>query len=305
MNILKIKLKTFLAMNNIAKVIAFMIIYPLFKIKYNLLRKDFPKVLDSTSSLEVLLNSKKSFSRFGDGEFNLIVGKGIGFQQANGRLGKALKNVLTGNNENCMIGLPNVFDGMRQMRFDAKCFWLHKVVSNWKYWKNLIPPKTYLDTQVSRFFMDSNDISQSLKIFNMWKVLWENQNIVMVEGESSKIGVGNDLFNNAKCVKRIICPSQNAFEKYDEILNEVNKVDKDQLILIALGPTASVLAFDLSKRGYRAIDIGHLDLEYGWMMKGKHRKSAIKGKAVNELSIFDVEDIADDKYLSEIVCRIE
>lgn len=32
------------------------------------------------------------------------------------------------------------------------------------------------------------------------------------------MGVGKDLYENAKSVKRIICPTNNAFDKYDEIL---------------------------------------------------------------------------------------
>ena len=38
-------------------------------------------------------------------------------------------------------------------------------------------------------------------------------------------------------------------------------------MLLALGPTATVLAYDLSKLGYQAIDIGHLPNCY-WQWKG-------------------------------------
>ncbi len=31
-----------------------------------------------------------------------------------------------------------------------------------------------------------------------------------------------------------------------------------------LGPTAKLLSYDLTKRGYQAIDLGHIDSEYEW-----------------------------------------
>ena len=38
----------------------------------------------------------------------------------------------------------------------------------------------------------------------------------------------------------------------------------EKLILLMLGPTAKVLGFQLSREGYQAIDIGHIDSEYEW-----------------------------------------
>ena len=99
------------------------------------------------------------------------------------------------------------------------------------------------------------------------------------------MGIGNDLFADTKSIKRILAPSKNAFSKYDEILNVVKKnISKDKLILIALGPTATVLAYDLFKLGYQAIDIGHIDIEYEWYLRGATEKIKIPNKFVNEVS---------------------
>lgn len=45
-------------------------------------------------------------------------------------------------------------------------------------------------------------------------------------------------------------------------------VSKDRLILLSYGMTATVLAYDLAKLGYWAVDLGHLDLEYEWYLHG-------------------------------------
>jgi glycosyltransferase family protein len=120
--------------------------------------------------------------------------------------------------------------------------------------------------------MDYNDKRKSIKYFERIKNIWDEREVVIVERKKRRLGVGNDLFENSKSIQRIICPSINAFSNYTEILNEVKKLDKSKLILIALGPTATVLAYDLSIAGYQAIDIGHIDIVYEWYLK----KSIIK-----------------------------
>ena len=96
--------------------------------------------------------------------------------------------------------------------------------------------------------------------------IWDDKNVIIVEGELSKLGVGNDIFDNVNSLKRILCTSRNAYEIYNKVLNEDVKLsDKNILILISLGPTATVLAYDLAKLGYWAIDIGHIDNEYEWL----------------------------------------
>jgi hypothetical protein len=81
--------------------------------------------------------------------------------------------------------------------------------------------------------------------------------------------------------------------------------DKNRLVLIALGPTASVLAYDMAKAGYQALDIGHIDLEYEWMLKGKGEKIDIPYKYVNEVAGGDkVEDITDKDYEKQIVAKV-
>jgi len=133
-----------------------------------------------------------------------------------------------------------------------------------------------------------------------------NKDIVIIEGEQSRLGIGNDLFDNSRSIQRIICPSENAFELYDEIFNEALKIDKNKLILIALGPTATVLAYDLYKYGYQAIDIGHVDIEYEWYLRNATNKIKIENKYVNEAhnGNINIIDITDEKYSKQIIVTI-
>ena len=76
--------------------------------------------------------------------------------------------------------------------------------------------------------------------------------------------------------------------------------------LLALGPVATVMAYDLAKSGRKAVDIGHLDLEYEWFLRGEGVRVPIPHKYVNEIDGGEnVEDIHDEKYKSEIKIKVK
>ena len=150
-----------------------------------------------------------------------------------------------------------------------------------------------------------NDKSNCKYYFQFIKNIWKDKDIVIIEGEESRLGIGNDLFNNASSIERILAPKRDAFDKYSKILNEAKKLDKNKLILLALGPTATVLAYDLSKLGYQAIDIGHIDIEYEWFLQGAKEKVAIENKYVGEAKGGrDIKSIDNKEYLQQIKVKI-
>ena len=84
------------------------------------------------------------------------------------------------------------------------------------------------------------------------------------------------------------------------------KINKTILILIALGPTATVLSYDLNRLGYQAIDIGHIDIEYEWFLKNATKKIKIKNKYVNEVDngLNNFTSIKDRVYYKQIIKKI-
>ena len=133
-------------------------------------------------------------------------------------------------------------------------------------------------------------------MFDNIKKIWDNKNVLIVEGRYTRFGVGNDLLENAKDVKRIIVPDKNAFEKYDEIIKAVRFYGKNKLILSIIGPTATVLSYDLAREGYWIIDIGQLDTEYEWFIRGVDKRCSLKYKNVSEAINYEaIEDITQKK----------
>lgn len=72
------------------------------------------------------------------------------------------------------------------------------------------------------------------------------------------------------------------------LLSEIYEiaVDKEYLILLALGPCATVLAYDLSNKGYQALDIGHLP--NGYLESIGERKKPEKG--IPEEMLFSMKE---------------
>ena len=67
-----------------------------------------------------------------------------------------------------------------------------------------------------------------------------------------------------------------------------------------------MLAYDLYKEGYQAIDIGHVDIEYEWFLRKATKKIKIESKYVTEVKEGreNIQEVKDEKYKNEIVARI-
>ena len=271
------------------------------------INNNIPNVKNINETIEELVTSNKSIARNGDGEFNLIFGESIPFQKFDIRLQKRLKEILINNKENILVGIPDMFGSLAGHKEDNQNFW-RKYVVNYRQdlYKILDLEKQYFNANISRLYMEYIDSLNHEECFDKLKTIWQDKDVVFVEGEGSRLGYKNDLFSRTKSIKRIICPAKDAFEKYDEILEECKKISKDKLFIIALGPTATVLAYDLTDLGYRALDLGHIDIEYEWFLRNTKEKIAIKDKYVNEVKGGRVvTSIKDEKYLSEICSVIK
>ena len=265
-----------------------------------------PNIKDSLYTLDKILTNEFSISRYGDGEFKLIKGENLLFQKYDERLAKRLREILISDINNHIVCIPYQIVETNWLNDRTKYFWDNYLSLNrYKIYKLLDFKKIYYDAFITRFYMDYKDKEKSKLILKKIFKLWDNKEIVIIEGEESRLGVNNDLFDNCKSIQRIICPKNDSYDKYDEILNESIKINKNKLILIALGPTATVLAYDLCKIGYRALDIGHVDIEYEWFLSNAIDKTNIKYKFVGEVASGDMaEEIIDTNYYKQIIKRI-
>jgi glycosyltransferase family protein len=243
-------------------------------------------ILSPEDTLNEIINSNRSISRFGDGEFNLMLGQKIGFQEVNLKLIKKLKKVLKSREKGLLIGifLPYNNKYLKPFIYETKRYLIKWIESKKKNLFSLIDlNREYYSAFITRFYIYYKDKSKVPDYVKKLKQIWDKKDILIIEGEKSRLGVGNDLFNNSKSIKRIICPAENAFNVYDKIIDQMKKIDKSNLILLALGPTSTVLAYDLYKLGFQVIDVGHIDIEYEWFLRKAKKRMKINNKYVNEV----------------------
>lgn len=263
------------------------------------------RVCSERETLKLILNNQLSVSRFGDGELDLIRGKSLKFQAYDEDLAKKLETILFTDTQNHLVCLPNIFSKLNQFKPGSKSFALETVNDNFNLFKKLDINRVYGSAYITRFYMAYNPNFVDFKYPDVIKLIWQYKNILMVEGTQSRLGIGNDLFDNANKIRRIICPSTNAYSFYDEILEEVKRSHNGDLVLLALGPTATVLAYDLEGFGIQSIDVGHVDIEYSWMIARAEKKIDIKAKHVNEVSgIIADDDFRCSQYEKEIIMRV-
>lgn len=84
----------------------------------------------------------------------------------------------------------------------------------------------------------------------------------------------------------------------------VKNIKSEELVLISLGPTATVLAFDLANQGIQAIDVGQLDNEYDWFSMHAETRKEIKGEFVAEFSYSQEKLFELRKFYEEIILKI-
>ena len=268
-----------------------------------------PQIMNTTESLKLILENKHSIARFGDGEFNLIRGVDLGFQKADTTLTNKLVEIFEQRVERLEIGIPDVFKGVSEYNDKAARFWRAYMGMHRGELIRLIDlDRIYLNTNMTRFWSGYKEKKSVNEIISLYKKIWKDRKVVFVEGELTRMGVGNDLFAEAASIKRILCPATNAWGQYDKILSTILglNLDQDTLYILALGPTATVLAYDLTQYGFQALDLGHIDIQYEYSLRNAKEKIAIEGKYVNENIVGrEVSDsIVDDKYKNSIIAKI-
>lgn len=263
-----------------------------------------PKVMSISETLDQIVHNKLSICRFGDGEFQQIIDKlSLPYQQYDEAMVDRLTNILVSQRSDVLVGLPIGYYGISELKFKSKIYWRSNIVFTYPRLKKYLDPnKVYANSSMSRFYIEYKDRAVSTTYLNLLKSIWKNKHITIIEGEKSRLGAGNDLFDTCLSIRRILGPAHNAYGKFNELYEAAIKEDKSRLILLALGSTATILAYDLSALGYHAVDIGNVDIEYEWYKMNAKTKIKVDGKYTSEAKGGrDVADINDQKYLSEII----
>lgn len=233
------------------------------------IKKNKIEVCSVDETIDELLQTNKSMVRFGDGDIVLISGHEEGSQRALPGIADSLIEILKYRYDDLMIAIPGVFEDLSIYGKKSQKFWkIHLLFERSNYEKYCCSGKKYYNSFISRFYYLFQDKSQCQKWVDKIKLIWKDKDIVVIEGGRTHNGVGNDLFQTARSVERIIGPSSDAYEVVDQIVDYCKQYPKDRVFLVSLGIAAKSLTQKLFLEGYRVIDIGQLDMEYEWYLSG-------------------------------------
>lgn len=210
-------------------------------------------------TLRHLADTDASFTRFGDGEFKLMLSawRNIAFQENSFELISALENVFTHGKHSALIGLPQFMRNDNYLKLWPKV---------WGHLRTLLDDSTmYGNSHISRplAFKFMGDAAVDL-----WRSVWKDKNICVVTGRGSRFELLPALFDGVKTAARIDSTPTNAFSDIDRLVGECHSSTAD-MFLISLGPAGTILASKLASSGRRALDIGHLSAAYLNIFEGQ------------------------------------
>ena len=208
--------------------------------------KRHPPVLSRSESIDIIVRDNASVARYGDGEYKLCRNKHLRFQQNSKELAARLREIL-------YCDVPNFYAAVVSPNFSKEQRELRDTFAHNYRIVAKLGDRPRLNASI-RLVHHQSDINQMKRIWNQRKVT------LITNKETKQMAEDCDLFSNASQLEFISAPSTEAFGEYQSILEQAKRQPSDTLFLLALGPTATVLAYELHLCGYQTVDIGHFIL---------------------------------------------
>ena len=212
--------------------------------------KRHPPVLSKRETIDLIVRDKASVARYGDGEYKLCRNKSLRFQRNANGLARRLRAILYCN-------MPNFHAAIRPLPDSMESGWWSQLIHNYRVVAKLdsLPPR--LNACIGYF--------DRLEYIDEMKRIWQNRDVVLITNtETFQMATACNLFANAKSQDFISAPSEQAFSEYDFILQQAKDKHPTTLFVMACGPTATVLAFDLHVHGFQAVDVGNFIHSVRW-----------------------------------------
>lgn len=230
---------------------------------------EMPIILNGEDSLDLILETGKSFVRTGDGEIKIMMGMDQPFQRYNKELADGLRKILSEKNDNLLVGINRDYYIPGYMR-NYLNFYRRYGYDYRQYYKKVINKQTtYIDSTLTSYQFGSHNNPMTIKRYERWKNAFKDKDIVIVSGKGVLEKLQYDIFELAK---RKICihgPAKNAWEEHDKIMKEIQeKTTKEAIIVFVLGMAGKVMIAELTDLGYVCWDVGHLAKYYDAYRKG-------------------------------------
>ena len=207
----------------------------------------YPDVMSEDLTIDMALGGM-SVSRFGDGEIMLMTGRSIPYNEWSQQLQDELIAVAGCTDTGLLKCIPNIYKSHRKA-------W----VQQYEQYGYLFPGSLYGSQFINR--PDSAPWTDTDEFRGKVRRLWKDRNVVLVYGTQTgkKKSLTPDMLWDAASVTPVLCEPINAYSSIDSIEERiVSSVAGEQAIVVmCLGPTATVLASRLQKKhSIWSVDLG-------------------------------------------------
>lgn len=230
----------------------------------------YPAVVSEDKTLRLVV-SGRSIARYGDGEFKMAShGAGIKSQQADARLSERLRQILQDSGE-CLVGIPNIRSDTPKADFWGQ---------HMKYGRLLNLNRQYVSSFITR--PDSAPWINTAAFWTELATLWVGRDVTLVRGSGKSFTGERLMAAGARSVEEILAPRQHAWAEYEQLLKRIGKPTR---ALLCLGPTATVMAVDLCRKGVHAIDLGHAGMFHKKYVTAEPMTVTDEEKAVDRVAV--------------------
>lgn len=207
-----------------------------------------PPVLSEFETINQALKGK-SLARYGDGELRLMAGRGTCVSQdPDPKLAAELRDILKNPPKNCLVCLP-ISKGSPKAEMWAR-YQGHDFLKHFG-------AGPYGSAFISR--PDSAPWIDTPEYWHSVCRLWEGKHVVFAAGSDRSLRA--DDFSAAAALTHIEAPRRDAYSEIDRLELEITVTVRDGgVAILCLGPTATVLAARLSRKGIHALDLGHIGM---------------------------------------------
>lgn len=210
-----------------------------------------------------------SIARFGDGELLLALdpSSGFRFQRNSPELNRDLRALLRGDDIDgvpLMVCIPGL----------GSTYYQHYWAKYWPLVRPLLnPDMLYGNSSVSREPMFHGGAEAGRLA---WRQVWADRDVCYVTGRGSRFDATPELFDNVASERYVYSGPRNAYSDLPRLIDEIEgSIPRETLVLISLGPAATLLAAELARRGFWAIDLGHITSAYSSVVHGTRRPERV------------------------------
>ena len=226
------------------------------------------QIYNEKETMDKIYNNKCSICRYGDGEISHLFKTnpkyGSGGQNCSLEFRNKLINIFNNKNNKILLGFSGYFCDNNFIKENYK-YILSKSTKHFieKYKTKLqkdfphIFNTTLYSAEITR--LPQLKVDNKKYVINMFNKLFIENNCVFIGNDNVINLIQQKFLNLFKNIEFISGPSNNAYYSYNDIIKKLLNIEnlKEKLILISLGPTATVMSYDLAQQGYWTIDIGH------------------------------------------------